>query len=365
MTRKGRRTVAALVLGGLVLAAGWGLWVIRPVLAPFLLAIAIAYLLAPLVNGLARLGLSRGWAILLVYALLGAVGALAVIKLLPATVAEVRRLTETIPLYSERARGLTDGLQRWVREMGFPPELRDSLDRAITQIEVGSVAALQGLLDIRTLEAAASFVLSLLLAPFLAFYLLKDLDRFKERFLLSLPRKYRQEIIHLLRGLDRVLSGFVRGQILLAVAVGMLAALATWLLGLRFAVLLGIWAGLTEFIPYVGPVLGAGPAVLAGLSISPWKALQVGIAFAIIQQLENAVLSPKILGESIGLHPIVVLFAVLTGGYLAGGWGLILALPVAGLIRVLWCFVIARLTEAPAAAIVAAPAARPEPAGDE
>lgn len=357
--------MAALVLGGLVLAAGWGLWVIRPVLAPFLLAIAIAYLLAPLVNGLARLGLSRGWAILAVYAVLGALSALAVVKLLPAAVAEVRRLTESIPLYSERARGLTDGLQRWVREMGFPPELRDSLDRAITQVEVGSVTTLQGLLDVRTLEAAASFVISLLMAPFLAFYLLKDLDRFKERFLLSLPRKYRQEIIQLLRGLDRVLSGFVRGQILLAVAVGSLAALATWLLGLRFAVLLGIWAGLTEFIPYVGPVLGAVPAVLAGLSISPWKAVQVALAFAIIQQLENAVLSPKILGESIGLHPIVVLFAVLTGGYLAGGWGLVLALPVAGLIRVLWCFLIARLTEASAAAILAAPAARPESTHEE
>ncbi|MFZ5814395.1 MAG: AI-2E family transporter [Bacillota bacterium] len=367
MTRKGRRIVSALVLGGLVLAAGWGLWVIRPVLAPFLMAIGIAYLLAPLVNGLARLGLSRGWAILAVYALLGALSTLAFLKLLPAAVAEVRRLTESIPLYSERARGLTDGLQRWVWEMGLPPEIRESLDRAITQVEVRSVATLQGLLDVRTLSAAAEFILSLLLAPFLAFYLLKDLDRFKERFLLSLPRRYRQEIIQLLRGLDRVLSGFVRGQILLGMAVGTLAAAATWALGLRFAVLLGIWAGVTEFIPYVGPLLGAVPAVLAGLSISPWKAVEVAIAFAVIQQLENAVLSPKILGESVGLHPIVVLFAVLAGGYLAGGWGLILALPAAGLVRVLWCFLIARLTEAPAAAVLTAPASRPEvlPADEE
>lgn len=345
----------------MVLAAGWGLWAIRPVLAPFLMAIALAYLLAPLVNGLSHLGMSRGWAILAVYAVLGALGVFAVIKLLPATFTEVRRLAESIPLYSERARSMVDGLQQSVREMGLPPELRESIDRAITQLEVRSVAALQNLLDVRTLGAAAELMLSLLLAPFLAFYLLKDLDRFKERFLLSLPRRYRQEIITLLRGLDRVLSGFVRGQITLALAVGFLAAFATWMLGLRFAVLLGIWAGLTEFIPYVGPVLGAVPAVLAGLAISPWKAAEIAIAFAVIQQLENAVLSPKIMGESIGLHPIVVLFAVLAGGYLAGGWGLILALPVSGLIRVLWHFLIARLTEASAAAVAVAPAARPEP----
>lgn len=148
---------------------------------------------------------------------------------------------------------------------------------------------------------------------------------------------------------------------MLGLSVGTLAAVATALLGLRFAVLLGIWAGLTEFIPYVGPVLGAVPAVLAGLAISPLRAVEVLLAFAIIQQLENAVLSPKIMGESVGLHPIVVLFAVLAGGYLAGGWGLILALPVAGLLRVLWCFFIARLTEVPRAM----PAARPEPGGHE
>ncbi len=348
------------MLGGLVLAAGWALWTIRPVLAPFLLAIAVAYLLAPLVNAIARLGVSRGWAILAVYLLLGGLTGLAVVKLLPQTALEVQRLTESIPIYSERARGVVDGLQQRVREMGLPPELRESLDRSITQIEIRSVAMLQQLLDVRTLSAAAEFLFSLLLAPFLAFYLLKDLDHFKERFVQSLPRKHRQEILQLLRGLDRVLSGFVRGQILLGLLVGLLAAAASSLLGLRFALLLGIWAGLTEFIPYVGPVLGAVPAVLAALTISPWKAAQVAIAFAIIQQLENAVLSPKIMGESVGLHPIVVLFAVLTGGYLAGGWGLILALPVAGLVRVLWTFLIARLTEVSSGAVLAAPARRPE-----
>lgn len=361
MTTKGRRFVAALVLGGLVLAAGWGLWTIRPVLAPLLMAVALAYLLAPLVNALSRLGLGRGWAILAVYLALATLGGLAVVKLLPEAIEEVRRLTDSIPLYSARIRGLVDGLQRWVRDTGLPPNLREGLDRSITNLEVRSVAALQGLLDLRTLGAVAELMVSLLLAPFLAFYLLKDLNRFKRRFLAALPRRHRADILQLLRGIDQVLSGFVRGQILLGVIVGSMAALAAALLGLRYAVLLGIWAGLTEFIPYIGPVLGAIPSVLMGLSISPWKALQVALAFAVIQQIENAVLSPKIMGESVGLHPVVVLMAVLTGGYLAGGWGLILALPAAGLIRVIWTFLIARLTE-PSAGALPAPALRPEPA---
>lgn len=360
MTRRVRRVLAALVLSGLALATVWGLWTIRPVLAPFLLAVVLAYLLAPLVSGIAGLGLPRGWAILAVYAVLGAVGALVVVKLVPSALTEVRRLTESIPLYSARAREMADGLQRWVRDAGLPPELRESLDRSITNIEVRSVSALRRLVDIQTLEAAASFLVSLLLAPFLAFYLLKDLDYFRDRFVRALPRRYRQDIIRLLRDLDRVISGFVRGQVLLGLSVGGLAALVCGLLGLRFAVLLGIWAGLMEFIPYVGPMLGAVPAVLSGVAHSPWRGMQVALAFLLIQQLENAVLSPKIMGDSVGLHPIVVLFVVLAGGYLAGPWGLILALPAAGLLRVLWAFIVEQLTEVHPLQVLPVPAARPE-----
>lgn len=365
MTGRGRRIVAVLVLGGLVLAAGWGLWLVRPVLAPFLLAVVIAYLLAPLVNALCRWGLARSWSILAVYLLLLGGGALGVVKLLPQAVTQIRGLAEAIPLYSMRAHTLVDGLQRQVLAMGAPPELRDVLNQNITEMEVRSLRALQDLFSISTVQKAASFLASLLLAPFLAFYLLRDMERFKERFVLSLPRRYRQEILALLRGLDNVLSGFVRGQMLLSLAVGSLAALTAVLLGLRYSLLLGFWAGMTEFVPYVGPILGAVPAVLAGLSISPLLAVEAALAFAVIQQLENAVLSPKIMGESVGLHPLMVLLAVLTGGYLLGGWGLILALPLAGLLRVFWCFVVARLTDPPTyMSAQAVPLARPEPRRD-
>lgn len=359
MAGQARRWVAALVLGGLVLATGWGLWTIRPVLAPFLLAVAIAYIIAPLVNTLARLGLGRGWAILAVYAAIVALLALVVVKVLPQVLDETRRLAEAIPAYSLMARGWVDGVQQRVREMGIHPGVRDVLNRLITDVEVGSVRTLEHLLDVSTLQKAAGLLASLLLAPFLAFYLLKDMERFKEKFVRSLPGRYRQDILALLRGLDQVLAGFVRGQIMLALAVGTLAGVATWLLGLKYNILLGLWAGSTEFIPYVGPVLGALPSVLAGLSVGPVTGIETAVAFAIIQQIENAVLSPKIMGESVGLHPLAVLFVVLAGGYLAGPWGLILALPVTGLGRVLWCFFIARLTEAPPA--VPAPALRPEP----
>ncbi|HWI53131.1 MAG TPA: AI-2E family transporter [Symbiobacteriaceae bacterium] len=365
MIDRRRRIVAALVIGGLVLATGWGLWVIRPILAPFLLAVVVSYLIAPLVGFLAGRGLSRGWAIIAVYAVLALIGGWAIVKGLPQAIAQVQRLNEAIPAYSLRARLLVDDLQQRVRETGLHPELSAVLNRTISDLEVRAAHALGSLLNIQTLTKAAGFVASLLLAPFLSFYMLKDIERFKERFVLSLPRRYRQDFVCLLRGLDGVLAGFVRGQILLSLAVGTLAMLATALLGLRYSLLLGIWAGLTEFIPYVGPLLGAVPAVLAGFSYSPLLGLEVALAFALIQQLENAVLSPRIMGESVGLHPLAVMFAVLAGGYLLGGWGFIVALPLAGLVRVLWAFVVARLTDVDVRYRVAAPAARPERSGEE
>lgn len=166
----------------------------------------------------------------------------------------------------------------------------------------------------------------------------------------------------LLRDLDQVISGFVRGQILLSLAVGSLSALTAVLFGLRYSLLLGFWAGLTEFIPYVGPVVGAVPAVLAGLAVSPLRAVEVALAFAVIQQIESALLSPKIMAENVGLHPLMVMLTVLTGGYLLGGVGLILAVPTVGLVRVLWRFAVARLTDPPGYSMTpAVPMARPEP----
>jgi len=330
-----------------VLASGWGFWTLRPVLAPFLLAVVIAYLIAPLVNSLAAWGMSRGWAILAVYGLLSVAAGLAIVKLVPQMLGETRRLTEAIPTYSLRVRQVVDGFNQQLADMGVPAGMRDAVDRNISDLERQSVQALQRLMDIRTVQKAAGLLLSLLLAPFLALYLLKDMERFKERFVLALPRRYRMEILALLRGLDGVLAGFVRGQLLLAVVVGVVSGLVAKLLGLRFAVLLGVWAGVMEFVPYVGPVLGAIPAVLAGLAISTITGLEAVLAFAIIQQLEGAVLAPKIMGESVGLHPLAVMLSVLAGGYLLGWWGLVLSLPVVGLARVLWCFLIARLTEQP------------------
>lgn len=345
MTTKGRRAAAALVLGGLAVATVWGLWLVRPVLAPFLLAIVIAYLVAPLVNALSGWGLSRGWSITATFGLLGVLMLLAVVKLVPQFMREAHRLMDAIPAYTEQTLAAVDGVKYRLQEMGMPPAMQEALVRMITEAEHASVRTLDRMVNLSALRQVAGFLLSVLLAPFLAVYLLKDMDRFKERFLGTIPQRTRPRVVSLLHGLDAVLAGFVRGQVLLGLVVGSLAGVSVHFIGLRYAILLGVWAGLTEFIPYVGPVLGMIPSVVAGLAVSPLTGVEVVIAFLAIQQLENAVLSPKIMGESVGLHPLTVMASVLAGGYLFGPWGMIFSLPAVALLRVLWCFVIDRLTD--------------------
>lgn len=337
-----RRTWGAALLLGAGLGLVWLLLAVRPVLMPFALAMVLAYLLAPAVEALEARGVGRSWAILSVYAVLAAAGTAVAMWAAPAALRELHQFLRSVPDGVGALRGQLDALQARVRGPGVPDGVREGVDGFLREIEARADrlvgAAATGITEL------VEWVLYLALAPFLAYYLLRDLPQFRRAAVHALPRRWRPHAVQLLHELDGVLSGFIRGELLLSLAVGALAALATWLLRLPYSLLLGAWAALCELVPYVGPVAGAAPATLLALSVSPVRAVQVALAFAIIQQLESAVLGPHVMGASVGLHPLIVLFAILAGGYLAGVWGMLLAVPVAGVLRVLWAFVVRGLS---------------------
>lgn len=338
----GRGRWAACAVLALALVGGGALVLaVRPVLIPLGLAVAMAYVIAPAVAFGERHGLRRDRAILLVYAVLALLMTVVVLGLLPAAYREVQRLAQGLPEFLAQGRTWLSALQARYQAAGLPDGMRDGIDGYLLDLErqgnrlaAGAVGGLLGLLE---------WGLYLVLAPIFAYYILKDLDRLRRAVTWALPRRWRRTTWLLVHRVDGVLAGFVRGQLLLALMVGLLAALAVRLLGLRYALLLGLWAAVAELVPYVGPVVGALPAVLSGMMVSPVRGLQVALAYAIIQQLETAVLGPKILGENVGLHPLAVLCAVLAGGYLAGLPGMVLAVPVAGVLRVVWLFVVQQL----------------------
>lgn len=319
----------ALALSGLA----YFLYLSRAVLVPFVLAAAIAYVLEPPVRELERRGLPRGLAILAVYLGVSALMALAVWFFLPLLVEELNRLAEAIPEYTVRVRDFVRHMQTDYSRMPMPENVRRVLDEAIAGTEARLLNSIGD--AITGLFALFASLLRVLIAPVLAFYMLRDLDDFRRRIKGFLPPATSRQWLALLHEVDGVVGGFIRGQVLVAVVVGILTGAALYLLRIRFATLLAIVAALGEFIPYFGPIVAAIPAVFVGFLTSPLKALQVLVAVTLIQQLDATVVGPKILGDRTGLHPLLVIFAVLTGGYLFGPWGLLLAVPVGAVIRVL------------------------------
>jgi predicted PurR-regulated permease PerM len=309
-----------------LLAVGLFLFVVRSALPPFLYAGVITYLLAPLVEELEKRGTPRVLAILLLYAAAGGILVLLITHLVPVLVRELNAFGEKLPMYTAQVQGLVRWLQENYAHAELPASLRQVLDETISRSE-------QVLLSYTRSAAQLAFsllshALSLVIAPVLAFYMLRDLKLIKRTFAGLFQEPARTEIFSILHQIDSVLGGFVRGHLLVALIVGMLSFVGLTLLRIDFALIIGFVAGLFDIIPYFGPVIGALPAVAIALLESPLKALYVIILFLIIHQVESTIVSPKIIGQRVGLHPLVVIFALLVGGNAAGLVGLLLAVPI-------------------------------------
>lgn len=308
------------------------------IFAPFILAIAFAYILNPLVKLLCSKGIPRLWSVLAIYLSIAILVLLFSVTLIPRMTAEVTKLIETLPQYSnEASEYIYDLYLRYNKNVESLPEefagvkdlLRININR-FQEITINVVSAItEGLLSL------FSKVVGLVLIPILAFYFLKDAEEFKKGIVLFIPSGWRKETVTIARDIDSVLGGFIRGQLIVAAFVGILTALSLLTLRVNFAVLVGLIAGAANVIPYFGPFIGIVLGVLFALMDSPIKALWVIVVLTIVQQIESAILSPKIVGERVGVHPIVVILALLIGGKFFGLVGLLIAVPTAGVIKVL------------------------------
>ncbi|NPV70643.1 MAG: AI-2E family transporter [Firmicutes bacterium] len=338
MNRTRAKTIGRAVLAAGVLAF---LFTVRGMLPPFLVAVVAAYLLDPPVTYLERRWrVPRVWSILGIYAVLLGLLAASLFFLVPVFVQELGRLAESIPDYIAMLRGMIDAVQWGYRGARLPDTLKAALDETIARAEAGLLQAVR-----RVLEAVISGfpgLISMLISPVLAFYMLRDARRIKWGTLVAAvsdPAMPSSDWVKLAGEVSSVVAGFVRGQLLVALFVFITVSVILDMMGVRFALVLGIIAGLGEFIPYFGPFLAAIPAVVVALGRSPVLAVQVAVIFAVIQQVDATIIAPKIIGEHVGLHPLAVIFAVLSGGYLLGVWGMFLAIPVAGILKALLSFV--------------------------
>jgi predicted PurR-regulated permease PerM len=328
-----------LLIIGTLFAAGWLLYLLGPVLTPFFLACLFAYLGDPVADRLEKLGLKRGLAVIIVFAALILFGVLLLVFLVPILEQQLETLIGNVPMALDwLQRQILPLLTRW----HIAPEHSFDAD-AIRAVVVGHWQELAGYLkDIigrLTLsgQMVLEWLLNLVLVPVLTFYLLRDWDLLLSHLRHLIPRRFEPKVAGLALECNEVLAGFLRGQLLVMLALSGIYILGLWLIGLNVAFSVGLLAGLVSFVPYLGFAVGIAVAGVAAIVQyhSLMAVFYVALVFTAAEAIQGFLLSPLLVGERIGLHPVSVIFAILAGGQLFGFVGVLIGLPVAAVIVVL------------------------------
>ena len=320
-------------------AIAWLIYLLSPVLTPFVFATLLAYLGDPLADKLETCRLSRTQAVIVVFLAMSLVFIPALFWLLPQLEVQIARFFGSLPAY---AKWLNDTVIPWLHlrlGIDIQPLETDAVVSAVKshwQKAGGIAATIIGSLS-HSGQVVAAWLMNLLLIPVVTFYLLRDWDSLTAKIHDLLPRRIAPAVAQLTGEFDTVLSAFVRGQFYVMLALGCIYSIGLWLTGLDLALLIGMLAGLISFVPYLGAIVGIVMAVIAALVQfhDLFNLAWVALVFIVGQSLEGMVLTPMLVGDKIGLHPVAVMFAILAGGQLFGFLGILLALPAASVIMVL------------------------------
>ncbi|MCL6625670.1 AI-2E family transporter [Alicyclobacillus shizuokensis] len=326
-------TLLCLYLIGQLRAFFGDIWdVIKVVLIPFLAALIISYILQPIVELLARRRVPRAAAIALIYISFILLLAVIVVNCIPLVSQQLNQLIVHLPTLAQRVDSWLDNVSAHTRYL--PDALRKSVEAATGRLEerVSSWASRL----ISGLSGTLNAVFVAFTVPFLVFYMLKDARAIGRAMVRLCPARHRDEVRHILAGIDTTLGRYVRGQLLVMLVVGVLTYAGLLIVHMPYALLLALLMALMDLVPYIGPFLGATPAVLLAFAISPQMALKVMIVNAVVQQLEGNLISPQIMGRTLDLHPMLIVAAILIGGEVGGMLGLIAAVPLVAVIKVAW-----------------------------
>lgn len=318
---------------------GWLLYLLSPILTPFVVSALLAYLADPLVDRLEARKIKRGLAVSIVFLLILLALLILAVVILPQLENQISKLLKQIPIYIEWTKTT---LLPWFNE------------RFGDYINLADIGQIQNLLSENWKQAGGTILgmlgkvsqsgitllgwaVNIVLIPVLTFYLLRDWDNLIAGIHMLLPRSIEPTVKKLATESDEMLGAFLRGQILVMIALGVIYTSGLMIIGLDFALLIGMFAGLVSFVPYLGLIIGilfAGIAAIMqfkGIDMLHWVAL----VFIAGQLIEGMFLTPKLVGDKIGMHPVAVIFAIMAGGQLYGFFGILLALPVASVVMVL------------------------------
>ena len=344
-------SVELLVIATLILVSSQIDFVFQPIgtffttlFAPILIAGFLYYLLNPLVNLLVKMGVKRLIAIALIFLLLIGIIVLIFMSVIPNLVEQLISLAKNIPSF-------VDNMQHWLQDAAnnatrFPLFRELDVDKYISNLDVSAGTIIQQTLTGVTNSLASiigkitTVVLLLITVPFILFDMLKDGEKLVPNIERVFPEKQRDNIKGLLEQLNKTLSDYISGQAIECLFVGTFTFLGYLLIGVDYAFLFGVIAGLTNLIPYLGPYLGLAPALIYTFFNSPTQALLCIVVVLIVQQVDGNVIYPNVIGKSLNIHPLTIILILLVAGNLAGILGVFLGVPVYAILRTLVVFVV-------------------------
>jgi len=300
----------------------------------FSFALMLAYFFDPLYKFLLNKKAPKVLAIIIVFGIIITLLILIIFFLIPSVVNQLNILYKEIPNLAENYQNLILSIKPQLSKFINPADVEILLKENLSELQKSVLGFSQSII-IYLSNIVSSITFGVVIVPLILFYLMRDMFIFKENLYIFVSKKNKKEFKEVLEEVDHIVSGFIRGRIIVCFIVGSLIGLGLYFLNLKFALIIGIVSGVFNFIPYLGPIVGVVLALIFALGSPWWTLLMIVVLFVLVNQLEAIYLNPNILGKGLGLHPLTVILSMLICGQLLGILGVLVAVPLAAILKVL------------------------------
>ncbi|MGI6382279.1 MAG: AI-2E family transporter [Tissierellaceae bacterium] len=310
---------------------------ISDIIATIIGSIIIAYALNPIINSFERRNIKRFYGVIIVYLSIVAMFFILSVLVIPSSGKEIRRFVSNLPIYFEQISDIMDGFYtKYYSTLGGLPPMFQGIENIVME----NLVKLEGIIiDSMTkfvggVLSMASKLVNIVLTPILVLYFLVDKAYFKELLIKLIPNKYREDTLQLASIIDTSLKQFIKGRLIMSLYAGVMTTILLLVLGIEFPFVIGFITGVADIVPYIGPFLGYVPAVFFASFSGIMKVIWVSIFWVLIQWTENNIVAPKIIGENMGMHPMVILLSIIIGGGVFGVFGMILSVPIVAITKI-------------------------------
>lgn len=300
----------------------------------FSIALFLAYFFDPLYKFLINKKIPKLFAILVVFAIIITLLILTIFFVIPSLINQLNVLYNEIPKFINKYQDMILSIEPQLSKFINPADVEALLKENLSELQKNILGFSQSMI-IYLSNIVSSITFGMVIVPLILFYLLRDILAFKENLYTFVSKERKKEFKEILEEIDHIISGFIRGRLIVCFIVGTLIGIGLYFLNLKFALIIGIVSGIFNFVPYLGPIVGVILALIFALGSPWWVLLMIVILFVLVNQIEAIYLNPNILGKELGLHPLTIILSILICGQLLGILGVLMAVPLAAILKVL------------------------------